>query len=64
MQKLALQVTPRALMSPKASRWSQFANQDLLNDVTAALTNKMTPAQAMQIAYQQAKQLAASDGTY
>lgn len=55
-QRVALSVLGRAVMSPKVTWWNQFSSQDLINDITAVLDNKMTPAQAMKTAYQQAVQ--------
>ncbi|PSR21333.1 MAG: hypothetical protein C7B45_11165, partial [Sulfobacillus acidophilus] len=58
-QRVALSVLGRSHMSPKVAWWPQFST-DLMNDVTAVLDHKMTPAQAMHTAYQQAQQTYAS----
>ncbi|MCY0899792.1 MAG: ABC transporter substrate-binding protein [Firmicutes bacterium] len=52
-QRVALSVFARSPMSPKVAWWPDFST-DLINDVTAVLDKKMTPAQAMHTAYQEA----------
>lgn len=63
-QATALATMPTARAEGKPAWWSQFSDQILINAIDSALLNKMTPAAAMQQAYQAVIQLQAQTGDY